>query len=147
MSRVGDEDGFIDTQGLEVENTTDGKIYDQVLSVSPANLDHSMNFHQLTNDTVDKVFALTNASFDVVQMATQPELAGLLNLVSPVQAQLPSKNWEIRLTDQSNRTTILSGLAVMKNFKILDTGLGSVQIQYTLEFLTEQDIGTQAIIV
>lgn len=80
-------------------------------------------------------------------MATQPELAGLLNLVSPVQAQLPSKNWEIRLTDQSNRTTILSGLAVMKNFKILDTGLGSVQIQYTLEFLTEQDIGTQAIIV
>ena len=83
-TRVGDESGFVDTQGLEVENTTDGLIYDQVLSVSPANADHNMNFHQLTNDTVDKTFSLTNAAFDVVMMVTQPELTALLNLSVPI---------------------------------------------------------------
>lgn len=140
-TRVGDESGFVDTQGLEVENVTDGLIYDQVLSVSPADADHNMNFHQLTNDTVDKTFSLTNAAFDVVMMVTQPELAALVNLAIPVQAQLAIKNWAVSITDQSNRTTILSGDAAMKEFKILDTGLGAVQLQIRLEFVSGQNIG------
>lgn len=140
-SRVGDESGFVDTQGLEVENVTDGLIYDQVLSVSPADADHNMNFHQLTNDTVDKTFSLTNAAFDVIMMVTQPELAALVNLAIPVQAQLAIKNWAVSITDQSNRTTILSGDAAMKEFKIIDTGLGAVQLQIRLEFVSGQNIG------
>jgi len=140
-SRVGDESGFVDTQGLEVENVTDGLIYEQVLSVTPANVDHSMFFHQLTNDTVEKTFGLTNASFEVVQMITQPELQLLLNLTIPVLAQLPNRVWSVSLSDQSNRTTILSGTAVVKNIKILDTGLGNVQISYTLEFISQQEVG------
>jgi len=140
-TRVGDEAGFVDTQGLEVEQTTDGLIYDQVLSVSPADADHNMNFHQLTNDTVDKTFSLTNAAFDIVMMVTQPELNDLLNLALPVQAELTTKDWAVRITDQSNRTTVLSGVAAMKELKILDTGLGAVQIQIRLEFLNRVDIG------
>lgn len=141
--RKGDESGFIDTQGIEVENVTDEIIYEQVLSVTPANVDHSMNFHQLTNDSVDKTFGLTNAAFDVVMMATQPELQLLLNLTIPVLAQLPSRLWSVSLTDQSNRTTVLSGDAIVKNIKILDTGLGSVQISFSLEFTSRQEIGAQ----
>jgi len=140
-TRVGDESGFVDTQGLEVENTTDGLIYDQVLSVAPADVDHNMNFHQLTNDTVDKTFSLTNAAFDILMMVTQPELAALVNLAIPVSAQLTTKNWSVSITDQSNRTTILSGDAIMKEFKILDSGLGAVQLSIRLEFVTEQNIG------
>ncbi len=142
-SRVGDESGFVDTQGLQVENVTDGLIYEQVLSVTPANVDHSMNFHQLTNDSVDKTFGLTNASFEVVMMVTQPELELLLNLTIPVSAQLPSRVWSVSLSDQSDRTTILSGEAVVKNIKILDTGLGSVQISFSLEFTSRQEVGAQ----
>ena len=140
-TRVGDESGFIDTQGLEVENKTDGLIYDQVLSVSPADADHNMNFHQLTNDTVDKTFSLTNVAFDVVMMATQPELAALLNLTVVVVSELPQRNWEVRLTDQSNRTTTLSGDAIIKNLKIIDVGLGAVQIEIRLEFINRQNVG------
>jgi len=140
-SRVGDEAGFIDTQGLEVENTSDGLIYEQALSVTPADIDHNMFFHQLTNDTVDKTFSLTNPAFDVVMMATQPELAGLFNLTIPINARLPEKEWEVRLTDQSNRTTVLEGTAVLKTIKILDTGLGSVQLSLRLEFLNREAIG------
>ncbi len=140
-SRVGDEDGFIDTQGLELEQTTDGLIYSQVLSVTPADIDHNMFFHQLTNDTVDKTFSLTNPAFDVVMMATQPELAGLFNLAVPINARLPEKVWEIRITDQSNRTTVLEGTAVLKTIKILDTGLGSVELSLRLEFLNREEIG------
>jgi len=140
-TRVGDESGFVDTQGLEVEQTTDGLIYDQVLSVTPADVDHNMNFHQLTNDTVDKTFSLTNAAFAIVMMVTQPELNDLLNLVIPVQAQLTTKGWEIRITDQSNRTTVISGTAGMKDLKFLDTGLGAVQLSFRLEFLNRVDVG------
>ena len=140
-TRVGDESGFIDTQGLEVENMTDGLIYSQVLSVSPADADHNMNFHQLTNDTVDKTFSLTNVAFDVVMMATQPELAALLNLTVVVVSELPQRNWEVRITDQSNRTTTLSGDAIIKNLKIIDVGLGAVQIEIRLEFINRQDVG------
>ena len=140
-TRVGDESGFIDTQRLEVENTTDGLIYSQVLSVSPADADHNMNFHQLTNDTVDKTFSLTNVAFDVVMMATQPELAALLNLTVVVVSELPQRNWEVRITDQSNRTTTLSGDAIIKNLKIIDVGLGAVQIEIRLEFINRQDVG------
>ncbi len=139
-TRVGDEAGFVDTQGLEVENTTDGLIYDQVLSVSPADVDHNMNFHQLTNDTVDKTFSLTNAAFDITMMATQPELAALLNLTVVVVSQLPERNWAVRITDQSNRTTTLSGDAIMKNLKIIDVGLGAVQLEFRLEFINRQDV-------
>jgi len=140
-TRVGDESGFVDTQGLEVEQTTDGLIYSQVISVTPADVDHNMNFHQLTNDTVDKTFSLTNAAFEIVMMVTQPELNDLLNLVIPVQAQLTTKGWEIRITDQSNRTTVLSGTAGMKDLKFLDTGLGAVQLSFRLEFLNRVDVG------
>ena len=140
-SRVGEEAGFVDTQGLEVENTTDGLIYDQVLSVNPANVDHNMFFHQLTNDTVEKTFSLTNAAFDIIMMVTQPELGALLNLSLPVQAQLATRDWEIRITDQSNRTTTLSGEASVKDFKILDSGLGTVQLQIRLEFLSGVNTG------
>ena len=144
-SRVGDESGFIDTQSVEIENTTDGLIYDQVLSLSPVNVDHSMNFHQLTNDSVDKTFGLMNASFDIVMMATQPEIIALFTLSVNVDAQLPQKDWRVTLTDQSNRSTLLGGLAVMRNFRILDTGLGSVQISFILEFLSNPDVGTQVL--
>ena len=140
-TRVGDESGFVDTQGLEVEQTTDGLIYDQVISVTPADVDHNMNFHQLTNDTVDKTFSLTNAAFEIVMMVTQPELNDLLNLVIPVQAQLTTKGWEIRITDQSNRTTVLSGTASMKDLKFLDSGLGAVQLSFRLEFVNRVDVG------
>ena len=140
-TRVGDESGFVDTQGLEVENVTDGLIYEQVLSVSPADADHNMNFHQLTNDTVDKTFSLTNAAFDIVLMVTQPELTALLNLTIPVQSQLTNREWAVRITDQSNRTTTISGTAVMKELKILDTGLGAVQLNIRLEFVTAASIG------
>jgi len=145
-SRVGEQSGFVDTQGIEVENVTDGLIYEQVLSVTPANIDHSMNFHQLTNDAVEKTFALTNAAFDVVMMVTIPELPLLLNLTIPVVAQLPNRNWSVSLTDQSNRTTILSGDAIVKNIRILDTGLGSVQISFSLEFISQQQVGALNIV-
>ena len=112
-----------------------------MLSVSPADADHNMNFHQLTNDTVDKTFSLTNVAFDVVMMATQPELAALLNLTVVVVSEIPQRHWEVRITDQSNRTTTLSGDAIIKNLKIIDVGLGAVQIEIRLEFVNRQNVG------
>lgn len=139
-ARVGDESGFVDTQGIQIENITDALIYEQVLSVSPANIDHTMSFHQLTNDTVEKLFGLTDAAFEVIMMVTQPELNVLLTLSLPTTAQLTEKEWAVHLTDQSNRTTLVSGDAVIRNLRILDTGLGSVQLSLSLEFSRKDQV-------
>ncbi len=140
-SNVGVEANFVDTQGLTLENVTDELIYDQVLTLDAIDILHSVKFHQLTNDTVEKTFGLTDAGFEIVMMITQPEINALFNLTIPVLAKLPIKEWAVRLTDQSNRTTLLEGDAVLKNFKILDSGIGSVQLSIRLEFITKQTVG------
>lgn len=137
---VGDEAGFIDTQGFELENSTDGLIYDQVLSIIPAELSHSLDFNQLTNDTVEKLFGLTDAAFEVTMLATQPELAGLLNLVIPVAAQLPNREWIVRMTDQSARITTLTGFAILNEFRIIDDGISLSKLKFKLEFVSEATV-------
>ena len=135
-SPAGDPSGFIDTQGISVENKTDGIIYSQVLSLIPGHFEHSKTFHQLTNDTVEKLFGLTDAQFKVTLLATQPELNALINLTLPVLAQLPSREWVITMTDQSNRNEILTGFAIIGEFTIIDQGVGLATVEFTLEFIS-----------
>lgn len=143
MTDVGDPNEFVDSQGVQLTNVTDSKTYIQTLSVQPANLDHSVHFHQLTNDQVEKTFGLTNASFDVLMMVTTTELGELITLSAPVQAQLTTKTWKIDLIDQSGGaggTTTLEGTAVISSLKVIDDGIGSVTVQFTLDFVSEEFI-------
>jgi hypothetical protein len=142
MSDVGSPDNFIDTQGVVLENVTEGNIYDQVISIAPIEATHSMDFNQLTNDTVEKLFGLTNASFEVEMMATQPEILGLFNLTTPIGAQIPSNEWEIRLTDVSNNTTTVSGTAILNEFRIIDDGISFMTIRFKLEFVSSATVTT-----
>ena len=143
-SPVGDPSGFIDTQGLQLENETDGLIYSQVLKMVPAKIGHNRDFNQLTNDTVEKLFSLTDAAFEVTLLATEPELQGLLDLTLPVLASLPDKVWVVKLTDQSNRSQTLTGSAILNDFTILDEGVGLTTIQFTLEFISGAVSSTQS---
>lgn len=136
MSDVGSPDNFIDTQGVVLENVTDGDIYDQAISIAPIQVNHSMEFNQLTNDTVEKLFGLTDASFEIEMMATQPEIAGLVNLTTPIGAQLPSKEWAIRMTDVSNNTSTISGTAILNDLRIIDDGISFMTIRFKLEFVS-----------
>lgn len=136
MSDVGSPDNFIDTQGVVLENVTDGNIYDQAISIAPIQVNHSMEFNQLTNDTVEKLFGLSDASFEIEMMATQPEIAGLFNLTTPIGAQLPSREWEIRLTDVSNNTSTISGTAILNELRIIDDGISFMTIRFKLEFVS-----------
>lgn len=140
MSEVGSPDNFVDTQGIVLENLTDGLIYDQSLSIVPAEITHSMDFNQLTNDTVEKLFGLTDAAFEVEMMVTQPELAALFNLTTPIGAQLPSKEWEIRITDVSNNTTRISGFAILNELRIIDDGISFMTLRFKLEFVSSATV-------
>lgn len=140
MSDVGFPQNFIDTQGVVLENITDGDIYDQAISIAPIQVNHSMEFNQLTNDTVEKLFGLTDAAIEIEMMATQPELAGLFNLTTPIGAQIPSKEWEIRLTDVSNNTTTISGTAILNELRIIDDGISFMTIRFKLEFVSSATV-------
>ena len=136
MSEVGSPNNFVDTQGVVLENLTDGLIYDQSLSIVPAEITHSMDFNQLTNDNVEKLFGLTDAAFEVEMMVTQPELLALFNLTTPVGAQLPSREWEIRMTDVSNNTSKVSGSAILNELRINDDGISFMTLRFKLEFVS-----------
>jgi len=137
MSSVGVEANFVDTQGITVENVSDGLIYDQALSIDAIDIVHSVDFHQLTNDTVEKLFALTNAKVGVTMLVTEPEIAFLVSLSTQTAAQSPQRNWVIHITDQSGNTTDLGGIALISEFKIIDPGVGLSTIKMTLDYITD----------
>lgn len=136
-SNVGVEANFVDTQGLTLENVTDGLIYDQVLTLDAIDILHSVKFHQLTNDTVEKILSLSDSSVGVTLLVTEPELALLVNLSTQTAAQSPERNWNVNITDQSANTTVLGGIAKISEFKIIDSGVGLATIKMTLDFITD----------
>ena len=138
---IGKPDSFVDTQGFkllvkDVDPSDDTQSFTQVLSLVPAKIQHSVDFNQLTNDTVDKVFGLTDASFEVKLMLTQQEIAFLLSLSLPTDAQLEVREWTIQITDVSKRTTDIVGDAAMSKFDIIDPGVGLATAEFTLDFVS-----------
>ncbi len=149
MSDVGFPQNFIDTQGVFLENQTDGDIYDQVLSMTPVNISHSMELNQLTNDTVEKLFGLTDAVIEVEMLATQPELLDLFELTVPTDAQLPSRVWKATLADVSNNTQTITGTATLTDLQVIDDGVSFVTLKFNLEFFSGSTVdagGTKAVL-
>ena len=136
MSDVGFPQNFIDTQGISLENQTDGDIYDQILSIIPVNISHSMELNQLTNDTVEKLFGLTDAVIEVEMLATQPELLGLFQLTVPTDAKLPNKIWKVSLADVSNNIQTVTGTATLTDLQIIDDGVSFATLKFKLEFFS-----------
>ena len=131
---VGVEDNFVDTQKVVLENVTDGLIYDQALTVDSLLFYNTKKTHQLTNDTVEKTFSITDKTVNVNILVTQPELAALLTLATPVGAVLTRKQWDVHLTDQSNNMTTITGSAALSTLEIIDPGVGLATIKLTLEY-------------
>jgi len=149
MSDVGSPDNFIDTQGIALENQTDSLIYDQILSITPVNISNSVEINQLTNDTVEKLFGLTDAVIEVEMMATQPELLALFQLTLPSGAKLPSKIWQARLADVSNNIQTITGTASLTNLEIIDDGVSFATLKFNLEFFSGSTVsasGTKAVL-
>jgi len=140
MSDVGSPDNFIDTQGISLENQTDGDIYDQILSMTPANISNSVEINQLTNDTVEKLFGLTDAVIAVEMMATNPEVLALLELTLPSGAQLPSRIWKASLADVSNNIQTITGTATLTDLEIIDDGISFATLKFNLEFFSGSTI-------
>jgi hypothetical protein len=137
---VGEPAEFVDTQGFSLKlksaTTADTIEYRQVLSLVPANIDHQVFFHQLTDNTVEKTFALTDAAFEVKMMLTIPELGELILLASPVNAELAKREWTVTLTSVSATVDIVGGDAIISHFSIIDAGVGLATIEMTLDFVT-----------
>ena len=149
MSDVGFPANFIDTQGIFLENQTDSLIYDQVLSMTPVNISHSMELNQLTNDTVEKLFGLTDAVLAVEMLATQPELLALFQLTVPTDAKLPSRVWKATLADVSNNTQTITGTATLTDLEVIDDGVSFATLKFNLEFFSGSTVdvgGTKAVL-
>ncbi len=107
-----------------------------MLSLTPADITHQVFFHQLTDNTVEKTFALTDASFKIRMMVTVPQLAELLLLARPVNAELASRFWSVLITSVSTTLEIVEGNAIVSQFAIIDAGVGFGTIEMTLDFVT-----------
>ena len=144
-SPVGSPDNFVDTQKIILENTTDGLIYQQALTINAIDIEHAMHFHQLTNDCVEKLFSRTNAQIEVTMMVTVPELQALFSLATQTAAENPSRNWKATLTDVSGTSQIFEGLAIISQFNIVDPGVGLATIFLRLDFVSDPAQGAQVL--
>ncbi len=125
---------------LKNESDADTQSFTQVLSLNPAKIEHSVDFNQLTNDTVEKVLGLTDAAFDVTMMLTEPEIALLLNLSLSVDAIVPTRFWTIQITSVSGGQTNVEGDAVVSKFDIIDPGVGLATAEITLDFVSSATV-------
>lgn len=137
---VGEPGDFVDTQGfalrLKDANDDDTTEYRQVLSLVPAQIEHQVFFHQLTDNTVEKTFSLTDAAFEVKMMVTEPQLAELILLASPVNAELAKRFWSVIMTSVSDTIHVVDGDAIISKFSIIDAGVGMATLEMTLDFVS-----------
>ena len=144
-SIVGEPDDFIDTQGFtikfkEPDPSSDTTEFRQTLSITPAQVEHNVDFNSLTSDEVEKLFSLTDAAFEVIMMVTQPELVILTSLSLLVNAQLPLRLWTIIMTSVSGNSTTIEGVAGISKLSIVDAGVGFSTIELTLDFVSSAAI-------
>ena len=143
-SPVGTPANFVDTQKMQVENVTDSLIYTQVLQVMPAEIDHSMEINFRTDDFVEKLYSLENVAYEIRMLVTEPEYVALTNLAIMTNAQLPIKTWTLTMTSQSNLPATLTGEARMRRIRLIDPGIGALEIAFRLEF---ESGTTEAVVV
>ncbi len=137
----GEPSDFVDTQGFSVkfkepDPSNDTTEYRQVLSIVPAQIENKVDFNQLTSNTVEKLFSLTDAAFEIVMMVTEPEVQELLNLTLPTDAQIATRFWTVTMTSVSGGSTLIEGTAAISKFNITDAGVGFATIEMTHDFVT-----------
>ncbi len=134
MSSQGDKNQVVDTQNAQLENVDDGIVFRQVLSINPVTAAHNVEINYLTNNVVEKLTDLTNATIDARLLLTVPEFDDLFTLSIPINGVLPQRLWEATYTSQSNAQVKLEGEAILAQVQVIDKGLGVVEVMIRLEF-------------
>lgn len=133
MSAVGTKANFVDTQDVELRNVTDALIYRQVFNLY-YDIDHAMDINYLRDSQVEKLFDLSNIAVEGDMLVTQPEIAALITLSTPVLDQLPRRQWRVTVTDQSNNSTQFNlSNAVLRSFRMVDPGAGLANWHFRIE--------------
>ncbi len=128
------ENQFVDTQDVQVENVTDSKIYKQVMSANPVEVMHAVEMNRLRDNRVEKLFDLTDAKWEIRMIMTEPDFNALFTLSIPVSGILPTKEWKITMTSQSGTSVNIKGDASLSMLRVMDTGVGVVEIVIQLDF-------------
>lgn len=139
------ENQFVDTQDVRVENVTDSKIYKQTMSANPVEVMHSVEMNRLRDNRVEKLFDLTDAKWEIRMILTEPDFNELFTLSIPSAGKLPIKEWKITMTSQSGTSVNIKGDAQLSMLRVIDSGVGVVEILIQLDFSSGS--GTQVITV
>jgi len=131
------ENQFVDTQDVRVEKIGGiggSKVYKQTLSANPIEVMHAVEMNRLRDNRVEKLFDLTDAKWEIRMILTQPDFASLFTLSIPSSGKLPVESWKITLTSQSGTSVAITGDASLSMLRVLDTGVGVVEIVIQLDF-------------
>ncbi len=134
MSAVGVRTNYVDTQDVSLLVSTENLIFTQVTNVR-INRERDVTTHYLTDDTVERISNLEIPSIEGDVVLTVPQIAQWnVYLVSDSQGLLPTRNWTLTFTDQSNTSassTLDSGK--LTQFYAIDSGLGAATHHFIIE--------------
>ncbi len=132
MVDVGLKTDTVDTQDVALTNVSDSKTYLQLTDVIP-DISSNVTKHQLTDDTIHQVFSLRMNSIQGNILLTTPEIAALVVLTVDVAGVRPIKTWSVAFTDGVGSTTSLVFNAQLKDFRLIDSGIGVATMFFRLE--------------
>jgi hypothetical protein len=143
MTVVGDRGNYYDTQDISLENVTDTKTYQQLISVNPISFEYDVTKKYLTNNTIEKLCSLLDAKIKVSMMATQPEFLDLTNLVNTTDGKPIEKQWRVKMLSQKisssnvRDTSTITGYAILTDFYVIDNSIDEVKLEFTIDFVTK----------
>lgn len=134
MSAVGIRCNYVDTQDVSLQVSSENLIFTQ-LTNAKINRERDVTTHYLTDDTVERISNLEIPSIEGDVVLTVPQIAQWnVYLVSDSQGLLPTRDWTLTFTDQSNTSasyTLTSGK--LTQFYAIDSGLGAATHRFIIE--------------
>ncbi len=132
MVNVGVPANFVDTQDVNITNTTDSKTYKQLTNVT-LSITRTVHKHFLTDDSIDNLTSMRHISMSGKMVLTNPEVADLITLTGSGAAAPVTKIWSIAYVDSSNTTKTISINGQLMVFDIIDTGISVTTANFSLE--------------
>lgn len=134
MSAVGIRINYVDTQDVSLQVSSENLIFTQVTNVR-INRERDVTTHYLTDDTVERISNLEIPSIEGDVVLTIPQIAQWnVYLVSDSQGLLPTRDWTLTFTDQSNSSaSYILISAKLTQFYAIDTGLGALTHHFIIE--------------
>ena len=113
MSSAGEYPEFVNAQKFTLTNLTDNQLFNQITNLS-FDINRAVHSKALADGQREKLFGVSDNAMEFDITLTIPEVISWVAYTTLVSGDLPSKNWELKGTDENGNsfTLVFAGKVV-----------------------------------